>query len=451
MGNASSSASSNASSNSKHGISSPSFVLQRKAGADEKYKRVSRWNDDEDADNVDSHELASRPIQWDDASSVAAHSRINLLENNIMHVHLIGAGDAKAQEGAKKKSRLGRRLRCWGGRPSSAAPTKSRSEKRTGGKASNVWFAHAIHTDIYPAEPEVSEDEIDVRDEIPRAPPPSSAQRIASVKKGRVGGRVGGVVLSGPRKSSDDSSLFMGTARPLVRQNTFPRAGVPAAASSETSCAAGMVAAEGGGRRSNQDIGIGEQVQGLCAGVAKLDSVSPRQGDGVGAHDSEVVDASPRQVCAANRRAAAEDVVSPPPPPRALADKYFAAGPPTWSKYNRDSCPCTSSDSEASAAGTEERFKRMSSGGGAYDGASNEACTESDWSTHGSLTTEDWSTHGFPLDEAKEVAGALLARTPLAPLAPQHATSAPGGTAPKPFEAVATVSQPISHQKRGFE
>ena len=76
MGNSSS----NAASNRQHIASSPSFVLQRKAGADEKYKRLSRWNDDE-AENEDGHELASRPIQWGDASSVAAHSRINLLEN----------------------------------------------------------------------------------------------------------------------------------------------------------------------------------------------------------------------------------------------------------------------------------------------------------------------------------------------------------------------------------
>ena len=60
--------------------SSPSFVLQRKAGADQKYRRSKTWDDEETEDAV-SQDLASRPIQWENASSVAAHSRINLLEN----------------------------------------------------------------------------------------------------------------------------------------------------------------------------------------------------------------------------------------------------------------------------------------------------------------------------------------------------------------------------------
>ena len=64
----------------EHGRSSHSFVLQRKACADEKFKRSTLLNDGE-IENADSKGLAARPIEWDNESSVAAHSRINLLEN----------------------------------------------------------------------------------------------------------------------------------------------------------------------------------------------------------------------------------------------------------------------------------------------------------------------------------------------------------------------------------
>jgi hypothetical protein len=127
-----------------------------------------------------------------------------------------------------------------GVRPSLSAPTKSRSNMSHGqGTKRRVSFADVVHTAIYLDEPEESEDDIDKRDEIPRAPPPCSARRIASVQKWKGASRVGGVVLSGPRNSSEDCSIFIGTARPLARLKTLPSTGVPFAASSEKSSTGG--------------------------------------------------------------------------------------------------------------------------------------------------------------------------------------------------------------------
>ena len=339
----------------------------------------------------------------------------------MMHVHLIGAGDVESKGKASfLKSGLPQRLRKWRAGPTSA-------QKGDSIKAAKVRFARIICTDIYPPEPEEQHDEMP-SDNIPRFPPPSAAERIARVKKGRIG-----VVLSGPRDASDDSSLFMCTARPLVRSSTFPRSGRASASSSAASGRSGENMAE---PNTGDELSTGEvevYVSANFQGKGEEGSGNgQRQGDEESGNEHEEAwrHQPSGEERVADNRADGDGGICNQVPLRDAADKYFTPGTHlSWPKGRvLDTCPSNSSDSEASAAGTEDRFKRMPSGSGTYDGTSMETCTESDWSTHGSLS-EDWSAHGFPCEEAKEAAGGVLhGRTPLA-LIVQHKQVQPAAAA----------------------